>query len=317
MARGARSRHRPKRSKPESAADAFFSLPFEQMFAKLDRPTSAVVSDWKAAAFGRALEGVRMAQQADLPLFLAATSNSSSLRPPDRNAIETLAVYKAVQDRFKGVVAQWKATVPKRRKKADARKERDAAAGRLKERLRTAFPDMHDDCLTELVDSLKRSEKSEKERSEKAWSQIRAGALGAYVGNLLKARRPDQASPVVGASVIRRQVAAARKAIARWRPFLAWIATKEDRTLHEDMAELAEILEWYRRWIAGPLPADYYETFGPLCLGLVRLRAAPPDHPGAAAVGDWLKSFASLDREASVKYVAGWPDWRGWRTPTE
>ncbi len=287
------------------------------MLATLDRPTSAVVSDWKVAAFGRALEGVQMAQQAGLPLFLAATSNSSSLQPPSRNAIEIWAVYTAVQDQFKGVVAQWKATVPKRRKKADARKERDAAAGRLKERLRKAFPDIPDDCLTELVDSLKRSEKSEKERSEKAWSHIRAGALGAYVGYLLKARSPDQASPAVGASVIRREVAAARKAIARWQPFLDWIATKEDWDLHEDIAELAEILEWYRRWIAGPLPTDYYETFGPLCLGLIRLRAAPPAPPGAAAVGDWLKSFASLDREAFVKYVAGWPDWRGWRTPTE
>jgi hypothetical protein len=65
------------------------------------------------------------------------------------------------------------------------------------------------------------------------------------------------------------------------------------------MTALSEILEWYRRWIAGPVLVDYYGTFGPLFLDLLRMLArAPQSHPNAAAVHSYLMSFsdAEIDR---------------------
>jgi len=125
-------------------------------------------------------------------------------------------------------------------------------------------------------------------------SQERAKLIGNYVGSLLTDGK-------AGASTIRAATAEARQARTRWQPFLKWIESTQPPTLAREMAALSELLEWYRRWVAGPVPIDYYNTFGPLFLDLIRmLTRAPQSHPNAEAVYSWLRSLTDAD-------IGKWP----------
>jgi hypothetical protein len=145
--------------------------------------------------------------------------------------------------------------------------------------------------LEELVDTCVHRQEASQERTK---------LIGNYVGGLLADGR-------AGASTIRTATSEAGRARARWQPFLRWIETTRP-LLAREMAALSEILEWYRYWLAGPLPVNYYGTFGPLFLNLLRVLAhAPQAHPNAAAVHSWLMSLTDAEIEQ-------WPTRRDWRS---
>jgi hypothetical protein len=74
---------------------------------------------------------------------------------------------------------------------------------------------------------------------------------------------------------------------------------------------LAFALEWYRGKIAGPLPANYYDDWGPLWLGAIRVGAPLALHPDPKL--DWLKPFG----ETFLKLFARCPNWRASCRPTD
>jgi hypothetical protein len=300
MARGAKNRHPRKRSKPESAADAFFTLPFEEMLAKLDRPASGVLSDSQAAALGHVVDAALTAQQAGLPLVLGVASESSSLQPPRRNVMDVRVRYYAVRDRYRRVVHTWKAGLPRRRKKAEMVEARAGAGARLKRMLRAEFPDMPNAYLEAFASS-------EVESDPKG----RVLALRGYVGSQLR--------PAVAAATIRDAIRNAGHALLRWQSFLDWITRKGERKelagasipVQNEMAALALVLEWWRGEIAGPLPANYYEDWGPLWLAATRMGAAIAPHPDPKL--DWLKPIG----ETFLKLLVRCPDWLASRRPTD
>lgn len=267
---------RARRAQSTDGPDAFFAQPPEAMLAALDRPISDVVSDTKAQAFGDAVEAVRKVQRAGLPL---AFEGSASPQPmPVRNAIEVATLYRSVQETCQRIAHEWSAALPRGRTKQEARHHREAAASGLREQLRSACPQMADSVLAQLADTWVHREDA---------SQARAQMIGEYVGGLLSAK--------AGASTVRAAAAEAQHARDRWKPFLAWI-TAAHPTLLSDMTALAQLLEWYRRWTAGPIAADYYPTLGPLLLDLYRMNmSAPSSHPLAPAVLSWLRSLTDAE----------------------
>jgi len=299
MARGTRNRHPPKRSKPESAADAFFTLPFEEMLAKLDRPASDVLSDSQAAAFGYLVDAARKAQQAGFPVVLTFASESSSLQPPRRNVMDVRLRYYAVRDRYRRVVQTWKAGLPRRRKKAEMVEARAVAGARLKGMLRAEFPDMPNAYLEAFASSEVESD-----------PEGRVLALRGYVGGQLK--------PAVGAATVRDAIRNAGHALRRWEPFLDWMTRKSEWKelaglfipAQNEMTALAHIVEWWRGEIAGPLPANYYDDWGPLWLGAIRVGVPLVLHPDPKF--DWLKPLG----ETFLKLFARCPDWRASRRAT-
>jgi hypothetical protein len=265
-------RRSPARSKGLSGANAFRAQTPELIHAALTRPVREVVPEEKVAA-------VRHWLSAGLLLPPASTRRKAPLH----NAMEVRAGSAAVWNHYRRVEDEWKkvalATLPRDHTRKAAREALERAVVRLHAVLRRAFPDMPTRDRERLAATTTRPEEWISERP----SQVRAAVLGAYVGRKF--------GVAVGASRVRGLAAEGRKALRGWQPYLDWIAERGDPKLTEEMTALVELLEWYRGWIAQPLPTDYYKVFGPLFLDLIRtMKAAPPDHPNAAAVGAWLES---------------------------
>ncbi len=275
--------------------DTFFLQPPDAIWLALNRPPRELVSDAQVDAFRRWPE-------VGLPL------PSHSLASPSRNVLAVDREYRATQDAFRRIVRTWRSRLPSR---ADRVAARQGAEPELAQALRTAFPAMAEEDLAVLAAGVVRAEGSEslerarpdrgrRARGEK-WSLERARVLGDYVGHHLR--------PAVGARTVRDACLQARRTRARWGPFLAWVRTTHPARAQE-YVDLAEWLEWCRADTAGPVPADYYATFGPMLLDLLRhVVLFGPPHPRATAVGTWLRSLTNAD-------VEQWPE-EDWRRPRE
>jgi hypothetical protein len=274
-----RARHR----RP-GEADGFLAQSHDDRLAALQRPVIDVLGAdvRRLVALRRPVTDVvgadvrllvalrRITRQIRAVKIALAAGLELKKRPRPRPPLTGVLVpYEEVRWQYAGVVADWKERLPPRAR--TARTAREAAADALRAALRAAFDDMMTD---EEVIGLRDSEtKVSSKRSEKAWSQIRATALGAYVGRHLL--------PVIGASAVRARVARERTFRDRWESFLLWIDA-EHPALLSDMIGVALMLEQHRRdyFRRGRQPhAGFYALCGPVYLVIVRAMHEE-EHPG-------------------------------------